>query len=112
MTPWRIVSHIITSILLTFSIALVVNHLMPKWKKKWENAESNAKNEKTVKIGKRFKRLMLTLAIFLDLVGIFIVAFPKIITNFFGFNYLVTILVWWIPITFDNIFLFLLLTEA
>lgn len=104
--------RIITQILVAISVAFVIRHMLPKWKKREAEGESEAKEERTVKIDKRLGRTFISLVIFIDLVGIFIVAFPKVIVNYFEFNYVATVIIWWIPVTFDNVVLYFMMTEA
>ena len=112
MSPLEIALNIITQVLVILSATLITTSLLPKWKKKEAEGETYAQREKTVKIDKKLGRTFIWLAIFLDLVGIFIFAFPNVITNFFEFNYVATIITWWIPITFDNVMLYFMMTEA
>lgn len=112
MSPLEIALNIITQLLVIVSATLVTSHLLPKWKKKEAEGEANAQRERTVKIDKRLGRTFIWLAIFVDLIGIFIVAFPNVITNIFEFNYVATIIIWWIPVTFDNVMLYFIMTEA
>ena len=112
MTPLKIALRIITQILVTISVTLIIRHMLPKWKKRETEGESKAQKERIVKFDRRLGRIFLSLVIFLDLIGIFIIAFPKVITDFLEFNYVATIIIWWIPISFDNIALHFIMTEA
>lgn len=112
MSPWEISLSIITELLIIFSVTLVINHLLPKWKKKEADGEANARREKTVKLDKKLRRTFIWLSIVVDLVGIFIVAFPYVIVNIFEFNYVATIIIWWVPVIFDNVILYFVMTEA
>lgn len=61
---------------------------------------------------KTFKLIFVVLAILSNIIGIVILAFPSIIIDILGFNYLITIIVWWLPLIFNNAILYLLFTEA
>ncbi|MDE6585984.1 MAG: hypothetical protein K2K80_04830, partial [Clostridia bacterium] len=94
------------------SIPIVSSALFPIFLKREIANEKIAKEEKSVKIDKKFFTVFLSLMIFLNLIGVLIIALPDFVTEYLEFNYIATICVWWIPIIFDDVVFCLMCTKA
>ncbi len=112
MTTLEIVLNVLSMVFIEISVSMIITHLYPKFKKKEIDLEENASQLKHVKMDKMFKSIFVVLAILSNIIGIVIFAFPSIIIAILGFNYLITIIVWWLPLIFSNAILYLLFTEA
>ena len=108
----ELIIDIITIIILIISFNMIFEYAVPKFKKQEIKDEENAKELKIVKLNKGMATGYLITLIFLDIIGIVFIAFPRIVTEFFGFNYLVTIIFLWIILIFDNVMIYFLLTQA
>lgn len=108
----EIVLRIITAVIISVFVAEMIDLLLPKFRKRETLNEQQAALEKKVKLSRGLFITFLTLLIFVNAIGILIVALPKIITEYMGFNYIVTILIWWIPLVFDDIIGYFLFTQA
>lgn len=116
--------RVITGVLIALIIPILISLVYPKlenFAKKREadiqkgvkEREDAAKEEKSVAIDKKLKAFLLPLLIFVNLVGVLLVALPKFVTEYLEFNYVATLCVWWIPILFDDaVFCFMFLTKA
>lgn len=112
MTALEIVLNILSMVLIEISVSMIITHFYPKFKKKEIELEEKASQLGHVKMYQTFKLIFVVLAIISNLVGIVIFSFPSLIINILGFNYLATIIVWWLPLIFNNAILVLLFTEA
>lgn len=97
MSTLEIILNIIGAILIELSINLLGSHLYNTFK---------TKESKTINVGKLLN--FFVLAMICNLVGIVIFTFPKLITEYLEFNYVATIIIWWIPLIFDDIVLYFL----
>ena len=112
MSVTEIISNIFSMLLVGFSSTIISKYYFSKIKKIESNYEELAKINKTVKIDKIFLRVFVVMAIFANIIGIIIFALPNFVANVLGFNYLVTIIIWWLPLMFNNIILIFMFTEA
>ncbi len=112
MSALEIVLNILSMLLVEISISMIISHFYPKFKKKEVESEEKASQLKYVKIDPTFKNIFVVLAIISNLVGIVIFAFPRLISDILQFNYVATIIVWWLPLIFDNFILYSFFTEA
>lgn len=105
MNTLEIILNIVSAILIELSFNFLGSHLYNVFKSKEIKDEENAKKSKTIKMGSLLNYLFV-LAMLCNLVGIIIIAFPKLIKEYLGFNYIASIIIWWIPLIFDNIVLY------
>ncbi|MBQ9145627.1 MAG: hypothetical protein IJX70_04110 [Clostridia bacterium] len=112
MTALEIILNILSMILIALSATMIINHLYPKFKKLEKETEEEAKQYRYVEMNKTIKNAFIIMAIITNLIGIIIFIFPNLITNILGFNYTATIIVWWLPVLFDNVILYFMLTKA
>lgn len=104
--------RIITSFLISISASILAEILYPIFLKKEKENEEKAKEEHSVHFSKKLARVYIGMLIFLNIIGILIIALPKVITEFLEFNYVATICVWWIPIIFDDVVACIFSTKA
>lgn len=102
--------NIITAIILIFSLSLIFQQLFPKFKKLEIEDESSAKTQKIVKLNKQLSIFFVVSLLIIDIFGILI--FPKIITEFLGFNYLAFLIFWCVILIFDNTVAYFLFSKA
>ncbi len=112
MSTLEIFLNVIGSAIMGYFISLLGSKLTPKFKAKAIKAEEIAKNDKIVKADKFFLSFFLYPGILCNLIGVIIIAFPKLIKEVFEFNYIATIIVWWIPMIFNNVIFYFLFTEV
>lgn len=112
MDAVTILLNILSMILTELTLQIIFTFLSPYLKKKEKTDEENAKQFRYVKLNKKLLIVFISLSVIIDAVGIIIFAAPDLIINFLGFNYIATIICWWIPLIFDNIFLYFLFTTV
>ncbi|MBR1984607.1 MAG: hypothetical protein IKA31_02600, partial [Clostridia bacterium] len=110
MTALEIILNILSMILIELSATMIIKHLYPKFKKFEKETEEEAKQYRYVEMNKTIINAFIIMAIITNLIGIIIFIFPNLITNILGFNYTATIILWWLPILFDNVILYFMLT--
>lgn len=54
----------------------------------------------------------MALLIFTNIIGILIIALPKVIIEYLKFNYVATLCVWWIPIILDDVVFYFMCTTV
>ncbi len=108
----EIVLRVITSFIASISASIVCAILTPIFLKREKANEEKAKSEKSVYVSKKFAIVFIALLIFINVIGVLIVALPNVITEYLEFNYVTTICVWWIPMIFDDVVMLLLFTKA
>lgn len=108
----QIVIRVLTWLLIDLTIAILMDYWIPKIRAKENRAEEIAQSNRVVKLSKNIRIAFIVLSIFVDVVGVVIAAFPKLITEFYQFDYTVTVVVWYVPLIFDNVMLYFMLTEV
>ena len=108
----QIALRVITGILVSISTSIIGAILYPILLKREQANEEKAKAENSVYVSKKFGATFVCLLVFLNIIGILIIALPNVITEILGFNYVATICIWWIPIIFDDIVTYLLFTKT
>lgn len=108
----EIALRVISALLVTLSISILGDILYPKFLKREKTNEDKAKAERKVYINNKLSAVFIALLIFCNIVGILIIALPNVVTEILKFNYVTTICVWWIPIIFDSIVVYIMFTKA
>lgn len=108
----EIALRVISAFLVGLSTSILGSILYPILLKREKVNEEKAKSEKIVSISKKLAIALVTLLIFLNIIGILIIALPNVIVEFFEFNYIATICIWWIPIIFDDVVAYIIFTKA
>lgn len=91
---------------------LIPAHFVPIFKKREQKNEELAKKYNYVKMDKKIISIFKIYSVFAIVIAIIIFAFPKFIKNTLGFNYIATIILWWMPLIFNTIILYLMLIEV
>jgi len=91
---------------------LIPAHFVPIFKKREEKNEELAKKYNYVKMDKKIISVFKIYSVFAIVIAIVIFAFPKFIKTTLGFNYIATIILWWIPLIFNTIILYFMLIEV
>lgn len=99
----EIAFRVLSSLFIVATTSILGDILYLKFSEKEKKSEEEAKLKRTVKLDKRISIAFIALLIFVNIVGILIVALPKVVTEYLGFNYVVTLCVWWIPVIFSGV---------
>lgn len=99
-------------VLVEIFISLIIAHFYPKFKKYEIGQEDEASRLGYVKLDKKLKRMFIVLCTIFDIMSIVVFACPKLVRDFLGLNYLATVIILFLLLTFDNLVIALLFTEA
>lgn len=108
----EIALRIIGGLIITFTCSIMLDWLIPKFKRKEQVDEATAGKNKTVKLSKELTELFAVSIPLLNIVAIIIVAAPVLITEYMGMNYIVVLCVWGAMTLFNDIMMFFLFTKA
>lgn len=108
----EIALRVISAFLVSISTSIIVDILYPIFLKREKANEEKAKSEKSVYVSKKFATGFIVLLIFINIIGIIIIALPKFISEYLEFNYIATICIWWIMIIFDDIVMYFIFTKV
>lgn len=109
----RVLSGILVSVSISIIVELIViKKLYPKLKKREDDTEQKAKTTKTVKLDKRLSIIFISLLVFVNIIGVLIIALPKVITEYLEFNYIATVCVWWVFVIFEDVFCYFIFMQA
>ena len=106
----EIVLRVITGVLVSISTSVICGILYPVFLKREKANEKKAKSENRVYFSKKLAAVLISIMIFINIVGILIIALPDVITEIMEFNYIATICIWWVPVIFIDIFYPLILS--
>ena len=95
MLTWLLIDHL---------VEIVVAQIIPKVRKKTRLDNLKARESKTVAMNFEMRTFFLVSCLFITLIGVLLIVFPQI-SAFCKFDYVVTLLVWWLPVIFDLIVL-------
>lgn len=112
MTNLELILNILSTILIEIFVQMIIAYLYPKFKKKENEDEELAKSFKYVKMNNNVVFIFIILCIFTSLIGLIIFILPSFIINVLKLNYIATILIWWIPLIFNDITLYFMLTKV
>lgn len=104
--------RVVTGFMVSIFAAMIGDLLLPKLRKSEIEKERIAKSKRFVKLSKGLFAVFLTLLSVVNLVGVLIIALPDVVTVYLRFNYTATILVWWIPLIFNDAAGYFLFTQA
>lgn len=108
----EIALRIIGGLIIAFACSIMLDWLMPKFKRKEQADEATARQNKTVKLGKELSELFIIVVPMVNIVEIIIVAAPILITRYMGMNYIAVVSVWSAMTLFNDIMMFFLFTKA
>lgn len=112
MSVLEICLNIISLVLIEILGQMIITYLIPKVRKMEKEDEEAAQNLRCVKMNKNIITIFIILCGFTALIGVLIFIFPNLITKLLGFNYIATIILWWVPLLFDILILYFMLIEA
>ena len=104
--------YIVSIIFLELSINIIINRLTPFFSKKAKQNEIIAGEIGLVKADKMTYGMFFFPTIIVNIAGLIILIFPKLVTDILGFNFIATIIIWWTAMIFDNIILYFLSITA
>lgn len=103
MTTVEIIINIFSMVLVEVFISIIIAHFYPKFKKREIEQEDKASRLGYVKLDKKLKRMFMVLCTIFDIMSIVVFACPKLVKDFLGLNYLATVIILFLLLTFDNV---------
>ncbi|MBP5349364.1 MAG: hypothetical protein J6Z13_03300 [Clostridia bacterium] len=100
----RFIILMLTWLLIDLLAEIVVAQIIPKVRRKTRLDNLKARESKTVAMNFEMRTFFLVSCLFVTLIGVLLIVFPQI-SAFCKFDYVVTLLVWWLPVIFDLIVL-------